>query len=88
MANHASALKRARQNENTRLRNKAVRTRLRSAIKAVRQALSEGQAQAAQDALRQASSVLDKAAGKGVIHANMASRHISRLSSQVQALKG
>ena len=88
MANHASALKRARQNERIRLRNKAVRTRLRSAIKTVRLALAAGQADPAEKALKDATSILDKAAAKGVIHPNKASRHKSRLSSQVLALKG
>lgn len=86
MANHASAIKRAKQSEKARMRNKATRTRVRNAVKSVRQALEGKDASAAQTALRQAASVIDKAAGDGVIHDNAASRYISRLSRQVQAL--
>lgn len=86
MANHASALKRAKQNENRRVRNQANRTRMRRAIKAVRLALEDGDAQAAQAALTQALPVIDKAASRGVIHRNNASRKVSRLSKQVNAL--
>ena len=86
MANHASAIKRAKQNEKRRMANKATRTRVRNAVKAVRQALEAKNAEEAQSALKQASSVIDKAAGKGVIHDNAASRQISRLSRQVHGL--
>ena len=86
MANHPSALKRARQNEKRRLRNKAVRTRMRNAIKAVRQAMETKDSQAAQEALGQAMPVIDQAAAKGVIHRNNASRRISRLARQVHSL--
>lgn len=86
MANHASAIKRAKQNELRRMRNKAARTRVRNAVKSVRQALEGKDAEGAQTALRQAISVIDKAAGQGVIHDNAASRYISRLSRQVQGI--
>ena len=86
MANHASAIKRAKQNEKRRMANKAVRTRVRNAIKTVRQALESKDAEQAQSALKQAVSVIDKAAGKGVVHDNAASRQVSRLSRQVHDL--
>lgn len=86
MANHASAIKRARQSEDARMRNRAMRTRVRNAVKTVRQALEAKDAQQAQDALRQAVSVIDKAAGRGVLHTRTASRYVARLSGQVQAL--
>lgn len=86
MANHASALKRARQNEKRRLRNKAYRTRVRSVIKSVRQAIEAGDSEAAQTALAQAVPVIDHAAGKGVMHKKNASRKISRLARQVHSL--
>ncbi|MCP4108706.1 MAG: 30S ribosomal protein S20 [Desulfobacteraceae bacterium] len=79
MANHKSALKRARQNEIRRMRNKAVKTRVKNIVKDVRLAVSEN----SETALKQldiAKSVIDKAAKKGVIHRNTASRKISRLS--------
>lgn len=86
MANHASAIKRARQSEDARMRNRAMRTRVRNAVKTVRQALEAKDAQQAQAALRQAVSVIDKAAGRGVLHTRTASRYVARLSGQVQAL--
>ncbi len=86
MANHASALKRARQNEKRNARNKAYRTRVRSVVKKVRQAIAAGNADEAQAALKQAVPVIDKAAGKGVFHKKNASRQVSRLSKQVSAL--
>lgn len=86
MANHASALKRALQNEKRNARNRAYRTRVRSVVKQVRQAIATGDAEAAQAALKQAVPVIDKAAGKGVYHKKNASRQVSRLSRQVSAL--
>lgn len=86
MANHASALKRARQNEKRRLRNKAVRTRLRGAIKSVRQALEAKDQEAARAALSVAEPIIDKAASKGVLPKRTAARRISRLARQVHAL--
>ena len=67
MANHASALKRARQNEKRNARNRAYRTRVRSVVKQVRQAIDAGDADAAQTALSKAVPVIDKAASKGVL---------------------
>lgn len=86
MANHASALKRARQIEKRSARNKAYRTRVRSVVKQVRQAIAAGDADAAQTALSQAVPIIDKAAGKGIYHRKNAARKISRLSRQVSAL--
>lgn len=86
MANHASAIKRARQSEDRRMRNRAMRTRVRNAVKTVRQALETKDSQQAQDALKQAVSIIDKAAGKGVLHNRAASRYVARLTGQVQAL--
>ena len=76
MANHKSAIKRARQNEIRRLRNKAVRTRIKKVTKSVRQSGADD----ATAIMNQAKSVIDKAAKKGVIHRNTAARKISRLS--------
>ena len=86
MANHASALKRARQNIKRNTRNRAYRTRVRSVVKQVRQAIAAGDADAAQAALSKAVPIIDKAASKGVLHKKNASRKVSRLSSQVSAL--
>jgi len=76
LANHKSAIKRARQNEIRRLRNKAARTRIKKLTKSLRQAGAEDTAAV----LNQAKSVIDKAAKKGVIHKNTAARKTSRLS--------
>ena len=85
MANHKSALKRARQNEERRLRNKSTKTRVKNVVKNVRQAVA-GQIEAdALSELNTAKSAIDKAAKKGVIHRNTAARKISRLTKQVNA---
>ncbi|MDW7712224.1 MAG: 30S ribosomal protein S20 [Deferrisomatales bacterium] len=87
MANHKSALKKIRQDEKRRLRNKAVRTRYRNLLKAVRSAIESQDAAQAETALRAAGPYLQQAAAKNVIHRNKAARHISRLTRQVEALK-
>lgn len=88
MANHKSALKRTRQNEVRRLRNKITKTRVKNTIKDVRKAVSENQAEAAAKTFNVAQSVIDKAARKGVIHKNNAARKISRLSKLLETLNG
>jgi small subunit ribosomal protein S20 len=87
MANTKSAEKRHRQNVNQRERNRAHRSRLRTAIKRLRSAVSSGDASAAEAILPQTLSVIDKIAQKGVIHANAASRYKSRLAKRVAELK-
>lgn len=86
MANHKSALKRAKQNEIKQLRNKAVRTRIKNAVKQVNAALEAGAAPDAKAILDKAKAIIDKGAAKGVIHKNTASRKISRLARKVAAL--
>ena len=85
MANHRSAEKRARQNEKRRLRNKAVRTRIKHITKNVRLSSGEASKEAALSKLNAAQSIIDKAAKKGVIHKKTAARKISRLSKLVNA---
>ncbi len=85
MANHKSALKRARQNEIRRMRNKATKTRVKSATKDVRQAADAAKLDDAVGVLNSAKSAIDKAAKKGVIHKNTAARKVSRLSRLVNA---
>jgi len=77
---HPSAIKRHRRSLKRRLRNRAVKTHVHSAIKSAQEALGGGNPEQATQALRQAMKVLDKAASKGVIHRNTASRKISRLA--------
>lgn len=86
MASHQSAIKRARQNERRRLRNKGYRTRVRNAIKAVRAAVSEKAAGRAQEALATAVPIIMKAASKGILHRNNSARKIARLSKSVQGI--
>ncbi|MBI2340790.1 MAG: 30S ribosomal protein S20 [Deltaproteobacteria bacterium] len=83
MATHASALKRQRQNEKRRARNRTVKSALKSLIKQVKSAKSKANAA---PHLQSAISRLSKAAQKGIIHKNNASRHISRLTQFVNHL--
>lgn len=83
---HPSAQKRYRQSLKRRTRNQAVRTRMRHEIRKVREAIEKKDASAAASELKEAMKVISKAASKGVIHRNTASRHISRLSKQIAAL--
>lgn len=83
MANTRSAEKRSKQAERRRLRNLQVRTRVRGAVKRVRELLAKGDAGGAEAALVAASQALDRAASKGVLHRNAASRRISRLAHAV-----
>ncbi len=83
MADHKSALKRARQNEKRRLRNKSTKTRIKKIVKGVRLAVNEKSKEATLSELNTAKSIIDKAAKKGVIHKKTASRKISRLSRLV-----
>ncbi|MGD2009566.1 MAG: 30S ribosomal protein S20 [Desulfobacterales bacterium] len=85
MANHKSALKRARQNDIRRLRNKSTRTRVKNVVKDVRQAVADQSGADAAAELNTTKSAIDKAAKKGVIHRNTAARKISRLTKQVNA---
>lgn len=84
MPNVKSAEKRARTNEKRRERNRRDRSRMRTAIKKVRQADSS---EAAREALQEAERLLDRLAGKGVIHDNTAARQKSRLHAHVQGLE-
>ena len=86
MANHKSALKRARQNEVIRIRNKSYKTSTKKAIKEVRVAVADGSAEEAREHLAKAVSIIQKTVSKGVIHKNQASRKISRLARQVNQI--
>jgi small subunit ribosomal protein S20 len=87
MANHFSALKRARQTEKRTARNRANRSRLRTTLREFRETLAKGDKQTAEQNFRQTVSALDKAIQKGVIHENTASRYKARLSARLNALK-
>ena len=86
MANHVSSLKRARQTVTRTAVNRNNRTRVRSSLRALREAIAKGDVKAAQAQFRETVSALDKSVQKGVLHANTASRYKSRLNSRVKAL--
>ena len=86
MANIKSQIKRNRQNEKRRLRNKSVRAELRTRTKSAVTAAETG-AENSAEALRLAVKRIDKAAAKGVIHKNTAANHKSRLVRRVAALE-
>lgn len=78
-------MKRLRQAEKRRFRNRVVRSRVRTFVKKTHQLIAAGRLDEAQEMARQAASALDKAAGKGVIHRNNAARHKSRLMKRLNA---
>ena len=87
MANHKSALKRVRSSKRKQERNRLIRSRTTTFVKKARQALDSGDLESAREATRQAVSELDKAAVKGVFHANNAARRKSRLMKRLAALE-
>jgi small subunit ribosomal protein S20 len=87
MANHFSALKRARQTERRTTRNRANSSQLRTALRLMRESLEKGDKAAAAQVYRQTVSSLDRSVKKGVLHGNTASRYKSRLSARLAALK-
>ncbi|MBX6741738.1 MAG: 30S ribosomal protein S20 [Acetobacteraceae bacterium] len=86
MANTASARKRIRQTEKRTIRNRARRSRVRTFLRKVEQAIAGGDQTQAQEALRAAQPELQRAATKGVLHKNLVARKLSRLSSRIKAL--
>lgn len=86
MANIASAKKRAKQSEQRRTHNMALRSRLRTYIKKVILAVETGNVEQAQAAFREAVPIIDSSVNKGLIHRNKAARSKSRLNARVKAL--
>lgn len=86
MANSAQAKKRARQAEQRRQLNASQRSRFRTLIKAVRAAVRAGDKDGAEQAFGKAEPVLDRYAGKGLIHKNFVARQKSRLRARIKAL--
>lgn len=86
MANHKSALKRNRQSLVRRARNRVNKSKVKTAVRAVREALEQGSVDQAQAALNVAIPVIQRAATKGTLHKKTASRKVSRLARQVHAL--
>jgi len=87
MANHLSALKRARQTERRTTRNRANTSSLRTQLRELREVIAKGDKAAAEQTYRKAVSALDKAIQKGTLHENTASRYKSRLGARVAAIK-
>jgi small subunit ribosomal protein S20 len=81
VANIKSQIKRIGTNERRRLRNNAVKSELKTAVRRFREAADSGDAEATTSALRTASRLLDKAASKGVIHKNQAANRKSAMAS-------
>jgi small subunit ribosomal protein S20 len=86
MANHVSSLKRARQTETKTAVNRANRSRVRTSLRSLREALAKGDVKAAQAQFRETVSALDKSVQKGVFHKNTVSRYKSRLNARLKAL--
>ena len=86
MPNTASAKKRLRQNEKLRLRNRAAKSKMRSQLRAFREAVKAGDSEKAQAEYQAAQKSLDKAAGKRLIHKNAAARTKSRLVKMLKAV--
>jgi small subunit ribosomal protein S20 len=87
LANSPQARKRARQAEQCRQRNASQRSMLRTYIKNVVKAVAAGDAEAARAAYQSAVPIIDKSAGKGLIHKNKAARHKSRLAQHIRSLQ-
>jgi small subunit ribosomal protein S20 len=86
LANSLQARKRARQAEKRRQHNVSFRSAMRTSMKKVVKLIDAGNKQAAAEAYEAAVPVIDRAAGKGLIHQNKAARHKSRLNAHLQAM--
>jgi len=86
VANIKSQMKRIKTNEKARLRNKSVKSELKTQVRKVREAVAAGDKETATVALATASRKLDKAVAKGVIHANQAANRKSSIAKSVAAL--
>ena len=86
MANSAQARKRVRQAEKARRHNASRRSMMRTQLKKVVYAIDAGDKEAATVAYKAAVPVIDRMANKGLIHANKAARHKSRLNAQIKAM--
>ncbi len=86
MANHLSALKRVRQTETRTEVNRANRSRVRTSVRTLREAIAKGDAKAAQEQYRATVSALDKSVQKGILHSNTVSRYKSRLNARLKSM--
>ncbi len=86
MATHKDALKRARQSNERRIRNRAYRSRMRNQIKQLRAAIDAGDAEAAKALLPATVSIIQTVSQRGIIHKRNAARRVSRLYKAVNAI--
>jgi small subunit ribosomal protein S20 len=86
MANHVSALKRARQTVKRTAVNRSNKSHVRKSLRALREAITKGDSSAVSKQYSETVSALDKSVQKGVLHKNTASRYKSRLHARVKAL--
>jgi small subunit ribosomal protein S20 len=86
LANHKSAIKRARQSDERRVRNRSRKTRMKNVIRDLEEVMAGKSPEKAAEQLKKAISVIAKTASKGVVHRNTAARRISRLTRGVNAL--
>jgi len=87
VANTKSAEKAARQAEKHRARNVALRSRMRSAVRTVTAAISEGNKETAKTSYQKAVPMIDSLVSKQIIHRNKAARHKSRLAARIRAMQ-
>ncbi len=87
MANHKSAIKRDRQSRVRRMRNRMNKSRMKSAVRVVEEAIVRGTVEEARQALQKAIPVIQKTAAKGTIHKKTASRKVSRLTRRVNRME-
>ena len=86
MANHKSALKRAKQSEQRRTRNRSRKSQMKTSIKMLDEAIAEKSEEQIAAGLKTAISLIDRTASRGVIHKNKAARMVSRLTRKVNHL--
>ncbi len=86
MANHKSAIKRDRQSKVRRMRNRRNKSRMKTAIRRIEEALVAGSEEQAREALKIAVPIIQKTASKGTVHRKTASRKISRLTRRVNRM--
>ncbi len=86
MAHHSSAKKRIRQTARSTQVNRARVSRIRTFVRKVEEAIASGDKEQAATAFREAQPELMRGAGKGVLHANMVARRLSRLSRRIKAM--
>jgi len=86
LANHKSALKRAKQSEQRRMRNRSRKSQMKTSIRTLQEAITEKSEEQIAAGLKQAIGTIDRTASRGVIHKNKAARMVSRLTRKVNRL--